>query len=254
VSDPRYRCSFEAVAEQYERARPEYADAAVDWLVERIGLRPGDRVLDLAAGTGKLTRQLVRRGLEVVAVEPGDEMRGVLKRVLPEVKARAGTAEEIPLPDASVDAVTVGQAFHWFERERALAEIARVLRPGGGLALLWNAWDKKDPLLAAVDALLRPHRPPLVTEGSLVETWQIGVYGPLQVLVTRQTRSVTGEQLAEWAASTSGVVNAPREEQERIGAEIRRLAGSEACVVSIRTDALVAQLSSGSSGIRETSS
>lgn len=254
MSDPRYRCSFETVAEQYERARPEYADEAVDWLVERLGLEPGARVLDLGAGTGKLTRQLVRRGLDVVAVEPGDEMRGVLQRVLPDVEALAGTAEAIPASDASVDAVTAGQAFHWFEREPALAEIARVLRPGGGLSFLWNAWDPEDPLLGAIEELLRPHRPPAVHEDSLVDTWTTGVFGPPQVLVARQKRAVTADQLVEWAGSTSGVINASREEQERIEAEIRRLAGSGERVVSIRTDALVAQLSDGSSGIRATSS
>jgi ubiquinone/menaquinone biosynthesis C-methylase UbiE len=254
VSDPRYRCSFETVAEQYERARPEYADEAVDWLVERLGLRPGDRVLDLGAGTGKLTRQLVRRGLAVVAVEPGDEMRGVLQRVVPEAEALAGTAEAIPLPDASVCAVTAGQAFHWFEREPALAEIARVLHPGGGFSFLWNAWDPEDPLLGPIETLLRVHRPPLVHEESLVDTWKPGVFGPLQAHVARQARRVTAEQLVEWAGSTSGVINAPREEQARIEAEIRRFAGPGERVVSIRTDALVAQLSDGSSGIRATSS
>ncbi|HZC75315.1 MAG TPA: methyltransferase domain-containing protein [Gaiellaceae bacterium] len=253
MSDPRYRCSFETVAEQYERARPEYAEESVDWLVERLGLRPGSRVLDLGAGTGKLTRQLVRRGLEVVAVEPGDEMRGVLQRVLPEVDALAGTSEAIPLPDASVDAVTAGQAFHWFEREPALSEMARVLRPGGGIALLWNAWDEEDPLLGAIDELLAPHRPSLVNEASL-DTWRKDPFGSLQELVARQIRLVTGEQLVEWATSTSGMVNAPRAEQDRIAAAIRQLAGAGECLVSIRTDALVAQLTRGSSGMRETSS
>jgi ubiquinone/menaquinone biosynthesis C-methylase UbiE len=170
------------------------------------------------------------------------------------VEALAGTAEEIPLPDASVDAVTAGQAFHWFERKPALAEIARVLRPGGGLSLLWNAWDKRDPLLGAIEALLRPHRPALVHEDSLVDTWQTGVFGPLQALVTRQKRAVTAEQLVEWAGSTSGVINASREEQKRLKAEIRRLAGPGERIVSIRTDALAAQLSDGSSGMRATSS
>ena len=254
VSDDRYRCSFDTVAEQYERARPEYADEAVDWLVERLGLGPESRTLDLAAGTGKLTRQLVRRGLDVVAVEPGDEMRAVLRRVLPEVEALPGTAEAIPLPDASVDAVTAGQAFHWFEREPALAEMARVLRPGGGLALLWNAWDAADPLLGPINALLDAHRPPVVTEGSLVDTWRTGVFGPLEELRVRQTRCVTADQLVEWAMSTSGMINASPEEREALVAEIRSLVGPGECEVAIRTDGLVAQLSDGSSGIRATSS
>ena len=123
VSDDRYRYSFESVAELYERSRPAYAEDAVAWAAGRLGLGPGRRVLDLAAGTGKLTRQLLALGVDVVAVEPGDEMRGVLERVLPEVEVLAGRAEQIPLPDASVDAVAVGQAFHWFDPEPALAEM-----------------------------------------------------------------------------------------------------------------------------------
>jgi ubiquinone/menaquinone biosynthesis C-methylase UbiE len=253
VSDPRYARSFESVAEQYERARPEYADAAVDWVAERLGLVPGSRVLDLGAGTGKLTRQLVRRGLDVVAVEPGDEMRGVLQRVVPGAEALAGTAEAIPLPDGSVDAVSAGQAFHWFDLEAALPEMARVLR-GGGLALLWNMWDENDALLSAVDELLAPHRPPAARESTIEESLRGSVFRRAEEFDARQVRPMTGEQLVEWAGSTSGMINAPRAEQERIAAEIRRLAGPEERSVSIRTRAYAAQLSDGSSGIRATSS
>ena len=149
--------TFDRVADLYHRARPEYPDDAVDWAIAQLGLRPGARVLDLAAGTGKLTRQLVARGFDVVAVEPGDEMRRVLERVLPQVEALAGTAEAIPLPDASVDGVTVGQAFHWFRADEALREIHRVLRPGGGLALVWNMRDLSDPLQARVHEILTPY-------------------------------------------------------------------------------------------------
>jgi len=154
------------VAEAYERSRPGYAPTALAWLAERIGIGPGRRVLDLAAGTGKLTRQLLTLGADVVAVEPGDEMRGVLVRVVSEAETLAGSAEAIPLPDAAVDAVTVGQAFHWFRTEEALGEIHRVLRPGGALALLWNEWDHQDPLQRRVpldgqhlfQLVLRGHR------------------------------------------------------------------------------------------------
>ena len=156
--------SFEAVAEQYERARPTYADDALRWLVDRIGIGPGRRVLDLAAGTGKLTRQLVALGASVVAVEPGDAMRSLLERVVPEAEALAGSAEAIPLADASVDAITVGQAYHWFRPEEALAEMHRVLRPGGAVALLWNQWDEDDPLQREIDELLEPLRPPAAAQ------------------------------------------------------------------------------------------
>src|SRR5690606_25154234 len=120
-------------AEAYESARPSYPPDAVGEIATVCDVGPGRRVLDLAAGTGKLTRLLVPTGAEVVAVEPVAEMRAVLSAVLPGVEALDGTAEAIPLPDASVDAVTVAQAFHWFDPPVALAEIARVLRPGGTL-------------------------------------------------------------------------------------------------------------------------
>ena len=141
---PTAEAGFTAAAEVYERARPGYPDEAVAWVAERLGIGPGRDVLDLAAGTGKLTRQLVPLGACIVAVEPIDAMRAQLERVVPGVEAVAGTAEAIPLPDASVDAVTCAQAAHWFRADEAAREIRRVLRPGGGLALLWNVRDLDD--------------------------------------------------------------------------------------------------------------
>ena len=143
---------FGSAADAYERGRPDYPAAAIDFLVERLGLGPGRVVVDLAAGTGKLTRLLVPSGAEVIAVEPIAEMRAKIEgaRVLD------GAAEAIPLPDASADAVTVGQAFHWFRAEEALREIDRVLRPGGGLALVWNMRDETDAIHAAVSDILAP--------------------------------------------------------------------------------------------------
>lgn len=132
--------TFGAVAPAYDDHRPSYPDAAVDLALAGTG--PGRvRVLDLGAGTGKLTRSLVARGLDVVAVEPDPEMLAVLRARTPGADARAGSAETIPLPDGDVDAVLVGQALHWFDLDRAVPEIARVLRPGGVLAGLWNSGD-----------------------------------------------------------------------------------------------------------------
>src|SRR5262249_50970017 len=115
-------------------------------------------VLDLAAGTGKLTRDLVPSGARVIAVEPLDEMREHLVRLLADVEALGGTAEDIPLEDGSVDAVVCAQAFHWFDPERALPEIHRVLRPGGGLALLYNSRDLSDHVQKKLDDLLEAYR------------------------------------------------------------------------------------------------
>ena len=147
VSDRAARSrSFETVAAEYERWRPEYPEAALRWAADALGLANGARVLDVGAGTGKLTRGLVALGFDAVAVEPGGAMLDELRRTVPAAKAHEAPAEEIPLPDASVDAAFAGQAYHWFDRERALPELHRVLRPGGGIALLWNWWDERDPL------------------------------------------------------------------------------------------------------------
>jgi SAM-dependent methyltransferase len=141
VTDPRVApqaARFGDVADRYERARPLYPESALSELAARCGVGRGTAVLDLGAGTGKLTRQLLAVGADVVAVEPAAGMRRRLEVELPGVPVLDGTAEDIPLPDASVGAVTAGQAFHWFDTHRALDEIARVLRPAGWLALLWN--------------------------------------------------------------------------------------------------------------------
>lgn len=142
--------SFRQVADAYERARPGYPDAAVEWLT---GGTPCD-VLDLGAGTGKLTRSLVAAGHRVTAVEPLEEMIAHLRAALPGVTALEGTAEAIPLDDAAVDVVTVAQAFHWFDHVPALREVARVLRPGGVLALVWNTRDDHDPWVARLTEVI----------------------------------------------------------------------------------------------------
>lgn len=145
-----------ASADRYERGRPDYPAAAVAKLVELLELRPGRTVLDLAAGTGKLTRLLVPSGANVLAVEPVPEMRAELERQVRGIAVLGGTAERIPLTDAFVDAVTVGQAFHWFDERSALREIRRVLKPGGGVALIWNARDERNELQRALSEIIDP--------------------------------------------------------------------------------------------------
>lgn len=142
--------SFGSVAQPYAEYRPGYPGEAVAWLV---GTSPG-RVLELGAGTGKLTQSLVALGHDVVATDPSDKMIAELRRTVPEAHASLGNAESVALPRASVDAVVAGQAFHWFDLERALPEIARVLRPGGVLALVWNVGDQKVPWVKKVFGLI----------------------------------------------------------------------------------------------------
>ncbi|MGH8910302.1 MAG: class I SAM-dependent methyltransferase [Egibacteraceae bacterium] len=148
---------FDVAGEVYERGRPSYPQAAVDLLIAELGIGPGRDVLDLAAGTGKLTRLLAPAGARLVAVEPVAGMRRVLAGVMPGLRILDGVAEAIPLPDGALDAVVVGQAFHWFDAPAALAEIARVLRPGGRLGLVWNSRDESEPWVARLSALLDRH-------------------------------------------------------------------------------------------------
>ncbi|MEU5548281.1 class I SAM-dependent methyltransferase [Micromonospora sp. NPDC047793] len=141
MTHPTEARSFGPAAADYDRYRPRYPEAALHWALD--GLARPARVVDLAAGTGILTRGLLALGHEVIAVEPDPEMRAHLVATTPGVRAEAGAAESMPLPDGYADAVLAGQAYHWFDRETAHAEIARVLRPGGVFAPIWNLRDER---------------------------------------------------------------------------------------------------------------
>jgi len=141
--------SFGSIARTYDRARASYPTEALGWVLEHIETGAGTRVLDLGAGTGRLSAVLLGMGVDVVAVEPDDAMRALVPAG---AQALAGTAEQIPLPDRSVNAVMVGQAWHWFDHEQALAQVRRVLRPGGVLGLLWNVFDDRVPWVAELVA------------------------------------------------------------------------------------------------------
>jgi ubiquinone/menaquinone biosynthesis C-methylase UbiE len=151
------RVGFDVAADAYERGRPDYPAEAVRHVVRALGIRPGARVLDLAAGTGKFTRQLVATAARIVAVEPVEGMRRTFAAVLPGIPVVAGRAEAIPLSDGSFDAAVVAQAFHWFDAPVAGAELHRVLRPGRGLALVWNVRDESFSFWAAITELLKPY-------------------------------------------------------------------------------------------------
>lgn len=183
----RHAASFGGVAGAYERGRPSFPPPLVDHVVAALDLRPGRRVLDLAAGTGKLTGALVDSGAEVVAVEPSAGMRDVFTSLLPDVDVLDGTAEAIPLDHASVDAVTVAQAWHWFDPAAAFAELDRVLRADGRAALVWNVRDLDDPLEAATTEILAPYRED--TPG-----WE-GLDLPAQLVGSPFTRT---EQFVHW--------------------------------------------------------
>jgi SAM-dependent methyltransferase len=152
------RRGFQVGAAAYERGRPGYPAEAIDWLRVQLELRPGCTVLDVGAGTGKLTRELTAPGARVIAVEPVPGMREVLAQTVPDAEVLDGTAEALPVPDRSVDAITVAQAFHWFDTPRTLAEFHRALRPGGRFAVIWNRRLREQPLHRAISEITEPYR------------------------------------------------------------------------------------------------
>lgn len=229
---------FQRGAGDYEAARPGYPDDVVRFLVEALDIGTGRRVLDLAAGTGKLTRLLTGRGAALVAVEPVAAMRSTLAELVPEADVRDGTAEAIPLPDDSVDAVVVAQAFHWFRADAALAEIDRVLHPGGALALVWNVRDESvdwvrrfgellvagaaaDPSSDAFRETGKPYEEGIAWPSVIAAT---GRFGPVGHHVTPWGQSVDADLLVRRAASTSFVSALPDDTRNRVLADVRSLA------------------------------
>ena len=225
--------SFDRVAGAYQNARPSYPAAAVEWVLEAA---PGPRVVDLAAGTGKLTEVLVAAGAVVTAVEPLANMRAELERALPSVRAIAGTAERMPLPEASADAVFVAQAFHWFDAPAALAEIARVLVPGGVLGLVWNLRDERVPWVADLTVALRGAADVLAVSRGIAE-------GPLESerFTAAERREFPNPvpfdraRLREWAASTSRIAVLPEAERAEALDGVVRLADEHPALANRQT-------------------
>ena len=210
--------SFGSQAAAYERGRPSYPPEAIDWLLSPAVGTPVSDVLDLGAGTGKLTTRLVERGLNVVAVDPITEMLDVLRTALPGTPALLGTAEQIPLPDNSLDAVLVAQAWHWFDTERAVAEIARVLRPGGRLGVVWNTRDERLGWVREFGRIVGSERE---RESATVE-----LPAPFTDVATHQvewTSYLTPQALIDYVASRSYCITSPTEVRTRTLDEVRTL-------------------------------
>lgn len=218
---------FGAEAQAYERSRPSYPPDAVAWLVDHLQVRPGAVVADLAAGTGKFTRLLVPTGATVVAIEPVEGMRDVLRAALPGAPIVAGTAEAMPVKSSSLDVVCAAQSFHWFDAEQVFAELARVLRPGGRAGFVWNARDGTvewvQRLWAIMDGVEReaPWRDH--------DNWRESAFGerrefgPMRSETFRHEHLTTPAGMVDRIRGVSHVAALPSPEQEKVLENVRRL-------------------------------
>ena len=224
----RFALSFGHVASTYDRMRPEWPAEAVDRAAEALELTSGATVVDLAAGTGKLTRRLVERFARVFAVEPDDGMRTALEAGTRDADVLAGAAESIPLGAGSADAVFVGDAFHWFDARAALAEIARVLRPRGGLALLWNQWWAVEPPIPGEahsvieEVYERTGRAALLGD---TDDWPAAFadspFEPLREETFERELRLTPDEVAELYSTVSGVASLGAEERAEVTQRLR---------------------------------
>jgi SAM-dependent methyltransferase len=218
--DPRTRghpAVFAGVAEAYERGRPGYPEEAVRWLA---GDEPRD-VVDLGAGTGKLSRALLALGHRVTAIEPLPEMLDLFPGAAPGASGILGTAEIIPLPDAFADVVASGQAFHWFDHALALPEISRVLRPEGRLALVWNTRDDDDPFMSRLSALIGNER--LGGDQSYLAVEESGLFEPVETAVFRHEQVVDRETLLDLVLSRSHCAKLPAADRAPVLEAVGRL-------------------------------
>ena len=215
TSSPHERSlSFGSAAAAYERGRPSYPPEAIDWLLPA----GAHDVLDLGAGTGKLTTRLVERGLAVVAVDPIAEMLEVLRTSLPATRALLGTAEEIPLEDNSVDAVLVAQAWHWFDPSRAIPEVARVLRPGGRLGLVWNTRDERLGWVRELGEIIGSDGDPHRTRVTLPEPFTDTARHQVE-----WTNYLTPQALIDLVASRSYCITSPTDVRTKTLDQVREL-------------------------------
>jgi SAM-dependent methyltransferase len=215
--------SFGEEAAAYERGRPSYPPEAIDWLLPDTA----QDVLDLGAGTGKLTTRLVERGLSVVAVDPIPEMLEVLSNSLPDTPALLGTAEDIPLPDDSVDAVLVAQAWHWFNPARAIPELARVLRPGGRLGLVWNTRDERLGWVRELADIVGREDDPFNHRVTLPAP-----FADLKRHRVEWTNYLTPQALIDLVASRSYCITSPAEVRTRTLDEVRNLLATHPALAS----------------------
>ncbi len=238
---------FGSQADAYERARPSYPPDAVAWLVDALRIAPGRVIADVAAGTGKFTRLLAPSGADIVAVEPVERMREFLAATAPTASRVAAIAEALPFAAGSLDAISVAQAFHWFDERAALQEFHRVLRPGGRIGLIWNA---RDRLVAWVDALWAimdrvERRAPSRDHDRWREiafndqSW----FSDLHEATFSHEQVVTHDEAVERVLSVSHVAVLPRHERDVVLREVRAVldtdpatAGKDIMAIPYRVD------------------
>jgi len=217
---------YKKQADAYARGRPEYPQEALDWLKDTLRLGPDRHVIDLGAGTGKFTRLLAATGAQVTAVEPVEAMRVELAKLLPGVTALAGTAEAIPLPDASLDAVVCAQSFHWFASPASVAEIRRVLKPGGELVMVWNVRDESVGWVAALTDIMTPHEgdAPRYYKGDWRRVFPAEGMGELLEQVFPYVHTGPAEHVVvDRVRSVSFIAALPAAQQAEVIAAVRRL-------------------------------
>jgi MOSC domain-containing protein YiiM/SAM-dependent methyltransferase len=221
---------FDAAADAYERGRPDYPAEAVAAIVDLLDLRLGRDLLELGAGTGKMTRQLRPSGARILAIEPVAGMRAKLASAVPGVELLDGTAESIPLPAGSVDAVVVAQAFHWFDTIRALSEIHRGLRPGGRFALAWNLRDESVPWVRRLGDLIEAAtggEAPNTQRGWRERVDRCGLFEPLETATFRHVQRLTVDGVLDRVVSVSTVAAAEPSVRDGLVAEVRALLATD---------------------------
>lgn len=221
---------FAANAEGYARGRPDYPAAIDRWLRDAAGLGPDTTVVDLGAGTGKFVPRLMTTGARIIAVEPAAAMLARLAVDFPQVDARTGSAEAMPLDDASVDAVVCAQAFHWFATPAAMAEIARVVKPGGVLALIWNVRDEAVDWVRRLTAIAMPYEgdAPRYYKGDWRAVFPAAGFGPLDASRFAHEHVGTPEQvIVDRFLSVSFIAALPADERAVVEGRLRRLIAEE---------------------------
>ncbi|MES1195617.1 MAG: class I SAM-dependent methyltransferase [Steroidobacter sp.] len=242
---------FDIATDAYERGRPEYPAAAVECLIRELALNENSVAVDVGAGTGKFTRLLAKSGTKLVAIEPVQGMREKFSRMVPGIQVLDGTAEHMPFADETIDAVVVAQAFHWFDGERALKEMHRVLRPRGKLGLIWNARDEQADWVVDLTRIIDPFEKgvPRYKSGNWRKAFDTtSLFSSLEYFESGFVQSGDIQMVLDRIASISFIASMPEQERAAVLGEVAELVrnhpqtrNSEMIRLPYRTDVFVCQ-------------